>query len=94
MVETGAVSNKPPPKKSVPKTAAMKKPRSQGEPEFVDVREVAKMAGVARATIHSHLVKGTIPRPELRVGNAFAWRRSTIEQWVATRRRQGEHRRR
>jgi predicted DNA-binding transcriptional regulator AlpA len=68
-------------------------PESQFEPariDLVDVNATADMAGIRPATVHQHLAKGTIPAPELRIGNAYAWRRQTIEDWLQTRRRPGQ----
>ena len=58
--------------------------------DLVDVNATAEMAGIRPATVHQHLAKGTIPAPELRIGNAYAWRRQTIEEWLQTRRRPGQ----
>jgi predicted DNA-binding transcriptional regulator AlpA len=90
VVVTGAVSNKPVAKKSASTSPPGRKPVAPSE--WVDVTEVAAMAGVVRGTIHVHVQHGTIPAPEMKVGNSYAWRRATIEQWLATRRRRGEHR--
>ena len=67
----------------------------ESPPEFapldlVDVNTTADMAGIRPATEHQHLAKGTIPAPEIRIGNAYAWRRQTIEEWLETRRRPGQ----
>jgi predicted DNA-binding transcriptional regulator AlpA len=66
-------------------------PPSESAPlDLVDVNMTADMAGIRPATVHQHLAKGTIPEPEIRVGNAYAWRRQTIEKWLQTRRRPGQ----
>ena len=48
------------------------------------------MAKIRPATVHQHLANGTIPEPEIRIGNAYAWHRKTIEEWLATRRKPGQ----
>ena len=58
--------------------------------DLVDVNATANLAGIRPATVHQHLAKGTMPAPELRIGNAYAWRRQTIEDWLQTRRRPGQ----
>jgi predicted DNA-binding transcriptional regulator AlpA len=58
--------------------------------DLVDVNTTADMAGIRPATVHQHLAKGTIPAPEIRIGNAYAWRRQTIEEWLQNRRRPGQ----
>jgi len=56
-------------------------PKLSAEPaplDPVDVNTTADMAGIRPATVHQHLAKGTIPAPEIRIGNAYAWRRQMI----------------
>lgn len=68
-------------------------PKLSAEPaplDLVDVNMTANMAGIRPATVHQHLAKGTIPAPEIRIGNAYAWRRQTIEEWLENRRRPGQ----
>ena len=40
--------------------------------DLVDVNTTADMAGIRPATVHQHLAKGTIPTPEIRIGNTCA----------------------
>jgi hypothetical protein len=50
-------------------------PKLSTEPaplDLVDVNTTADMAGIRPATVHQHLAKGTIPTPEIRIGNACA----------------------
>lgn len=66
-------------------------PSAESAPlDLVDVNTTADMAGIRPATVHQHLAKGTIPAPEIRIGNAYAWRRQTIEEWLENRRRPGQ----
>jgi predicted DNA-binding transcriptional regulator AlpA len=58
-------------------------------PDLVDVKAVAVLAGIRPSSVIRHITSGTIPTPELRIGNAYAWRRETIEEWLRTRRRPG-----
>jgi hypothetical protein len=56
-------------------------PKPPDEPaplNLVDVNTTAYMAGIRPATVHQHLAKGTIPTPEIRISNAYAWRCQTI----------------
>ena len=57
--------------------------------DLVDVNTVADMAGIRPTAVHQHLATGTIPTPDIRIGNAYAWRRETIDEWLRTRRRPG-----
>jgi len=48
-------------------------PKPSAEPaplDLVDVNTTADMAGIRPATVHQHLAKGSIPTPEIRIGNA------------------------
>ena len=67
-----------------------KPPAEPAQLDLVDVNTTADMAGIRPATVHQHLAKGTIPAPEIRIGNAYAWRRQTIEEWLENRRRPGQ----
>jgi predicted DNA-binding transcriptional regulator AlpA len=54
--------------------------------------DVATMANVSVATIAKHRARGTIPPPDGQLGPVNWWYRSTIEAWLASRRRQGQRR--
>jgi hypothetical protein len=55
------------------------------------VNATADMTGIRPVTVHQHLTRGTIPTPEIWIGNPYAWRRRTIEPW-RTRLRPDERR--
>jgi hypothetical protein len=40
--------------------------------DLVDVNTAADMPSIRPATVHKHLAKGTIPTPEIRIGNTCA----------------------
>ena len=46
--------------------------------DLVDVSPAVDMPSIRPATVHQHLAKGTTPTPEIRIGNAYAWRCQTI----------------
>jgi predicted DNA-binding transcriptional regulator AlpA len=71
-------------------------PEAESDP-YLDTVEVAQMIGVTYHTVRFYLQQaranrkaGTpkpadLPEPDRVFGRAPAWRRSTIEAWVATR---------
>lgn len=52
---------------------------------LLGVREVAALAGVKEATIHTYLHLGKMPPPDFRIANSPVWRRRTIERWLRSR---------
>lgn len=53
-------------------------------------RQVAEMVGISVPMIYQHHHRRTMPLSDLPKGAPLAWRRSTIEAWMATRRKQGQ----
>lgn len=53
--------------------------------EWVDIAQVAELAGVKVPTIYQHRKRGTMPEPDARLGGVPVWKRRTIEKWIATR---------
>lgn len=56
---------------------------------YLDTAAVARLMGVRVETVRTHIWRGTIPEPDLRIGRSPAWKRSTIDQWLKTRRLPG-----
>jgi len=56
------------------------------DPEpLLGVSEVAAWAGTSPNAVRSLLVAGYAPPPDVRLGQAPGWYRSTIREWLATR---------
>jgi predicted DNA-binding transcriptional regulator AlpA len=51
-------------------------------------RDVAELLGLNVETIKYHRAGGTMPDPDLVIDDKPLWRRDTIDQWIATRRKQ------
>ena len=51
-------------------------------------RDVAQLLGLNVETIKYHRAGGTMPDPDYIVDQTPLWRRDTIDQWIATRRKQ------
>lgn len=54
---------------------------------YLDLRELADMAGISHAGIRALRRAGGVPTPDAQVGNhAPGWAPATAEQWLAERR--------
>jgi predicted DNA-binding transcriptional regulator AlpA len=51
-------------------------------------RDVAELMGLGIETIKTHRARGNMPDPDYVIDDKPLWRRETIEQWIATRRKQ------
>ena len=51
-------------------------------------RDVAELMGLGIETIKTHRARGTMPDPDYVIDDKPLWRRETIDQWIATRRKQ------
>jgi predicted DNA-binding transcriptional regulator AlpA len=62
------------------------------QPEELDVltiKGVAELAGLSPRTVSQHILRGTMPAPDGALGRTPWWYRSTVEEWLADRRRPG-----
>ncbi len=50
-------------------------------------RDVAELMGLSVETIKTHRAHGAMPDPDYIVDQKPLWRRDTIDQWIATRKR-------
>ena len=50
-------------------------------------RDVAKLLGLNVETIKYHRAGGTMPDPDLVIDQKPLWRRDTIDEWIATRKK-------
>ncbi len=51
--------------------------------------DVARLAGVAPASIRTYRGRGVIPQPDGYLGSTPWWHRSTIDAWLAGRPKRG-----
>jgi hypothetical protein len=51
-------------------------------------RDIADLMGLNVETIKYHRAGGTMPDPDLVIDDKPLWRRATIEDWMATRKKQ------
>jgi predicted DNA-binding transcriptional regulator AlpA len=51
-------------------------------------RDVAELMGLGIETIKTHRARGNMPDPDYVIDDKPLWRRETIDQWIATRRKQ------
>jgi predicted DNA-binding transcriptional regulator AlpA len=60
-------------------------------PEYLDVKAVADLLGVKPQTVRAYKHRGDagFPEPDLVITGHPAWRRETIEAWIARRPGQG-----
>lgn len=49
---------------------------------MLSLRDVAKLIGIAKRTVHTWRASGELPKPDLQIGKTVRWRRSTIENWI------------
>jgi predicted DNA-binding transcriptional regulator AlpA len=60
------------------------------EPQrLLDVAGVARLLGVAPATVTAYLSRGRMPAPVVRLGSSPVWSRPVIHHWLASRPGQG-----
>jgi predicted DNA-binding transcriptional regulator AlpA len=57
--------------------------------QLIGMDELAERAGLARATVRSHLHRNTLPPPVARIAGSPAWSRPVVERWLAGRLRRG-----
>lgn len=55
--------------------------------DYVTAKEAAEIAEMPYYYVWIYLQRGAMPEAELRVGSTPLWKRTTIEEWHATRRR-------
>lgn len=51
-------------------------------------RDVAELMGLGIETIKTHRARGNMPDPDYVIDDKPLWRKETIDQWIATRRKQ------
>jgi predicted DNA-binding transcriptional regulator AlpA len=51
-------------------------------------RDVAELMGLGIETIKTHRARGNMPDADYVIDDKPLWRRETIDQWIATRRKQ------
>lgn len=54
---------------------------TQVTPELLNVRDVAKLTGLAERTVHRFADCGKMPAP-VRIGGAVRWRAGEIREWI------------
>lgn len=57
--------------------------------EIMGVAEISAHAGVRPDTVHKWRTRGILPPPDWKLAMGDVWRRETIEEWLASRRREG-----
>ena len=50
-------------------------------------RDVAELMGLGIETIKTHRARGNMPEPDVIIDDKPLWRRETIDQWIATRKK-------
>jgi predicted DNA-binding transcriptional regulator AlpA len=56
---------------------------------YVDMRQIAELAGVKVQTIRKYRCRGLLPEPDAVFGRTPIWLRTTVEAWLLTRRGPG-----
>jgi ParB/RepB/Spo0J family partition protein/excisionase family DNA binding protein len=49
--------------------------------QLLTVEDIATRLGLSRATIHKYLQRGTMPAPDVRLGNTPGWLLGTVRHW-------------
>jgi len=47
--------------------------------------EVERISGLRRSTIYRNISEGTFPRPVQLGAQSVAWKKSNLDQWIASR---------
>lgn len=55
--------------------------------ELLTTEQVARLVGVSSRAIQMHRQRGTIPEPDAHVGRTPVWFRTSIDRWLAGRRK-------
>ena len=57
-----------------------------GGERLIRMRELTRLVGAGRSTIHRLVADGRFPRPIYPYGNRIAaWRSTDVQQWIAAR---------
>jgi ParB/RepB/Spo0J family partition protein len=65
--------------------AASERLERENGTRLLTVADVAEMVGLTRATVLKYLQRGTIPAPDVRLGNTPGWYWHTIQAWQLER---------
>lgn len=57
---------------------------------YVDIRGFSELAGVKSQTIRAYRHRGILPAADAIYGNSPVWLRTTVDEWLKTRRRPGK----
>ena len=66
------------------RTASFRKPaeRDLALDQIVAMRDVVRITGKHRCTIHRWMLSGIFPKKAIQHGRTIGWRRSDIERWL------------
>ena len=53
--------------------------------ELLGTREVAHLARLKEQTVRTYLYRGTMPEPDVRLGQSPGWYEETIRTWLRRR---------
>ena len=51
--------------------------------QMLRVKDLIKLFGVTKPTIHRWIDNGTLPKPA-RLGKVIAWKKTVIDEWIAS----------
>lgn len=52
---------------------------------YLDIRQVAVLAGVSPATLRSYRSRGYLPKPDVMLGQSPGWSPETVDAWLRYR---------